>query len=168
MCNFLTQLMKHQLDSFPQYMDTRTCCLQEQGVKLYWPSIHCGSYREQVSVIFIKRSVYWGRWMWYFALGQEGLVKTLVFLGCSWGTRRVQHALLTIRIAEISQHTDKSNIINLERPWMQWAYCAWCAIQDTCSLVWVFYFIFTYIDNNGEKRPKLASVFVQLFTCPYV
>lgn len=31
-----------------------------------------------------------------------------------------------------------------------------------------FPFIFTYIHNNGEERPKLASVFVQLFICPYV
>lgn len=56
--------------------------------------------------------------MSYFALGQKGFVKTLVFLGCSWGTRRVQHALLTVRTAveETSQHTDKSNIINLEIP----------------------------------------------------
>lgn len=32
----------------------------------------------------------------------------------------------------------------------------------------VFYFIGTYIHNDGEERPKLASVFVQLFTCPHV
>lgn len=55
--------------------------------------------------------------MSYFALGQERLVKTLVFLGCSWGTRRVQHALLTIRIA-VAEPQGTHSMFYSQKEWL--------------------------------------------------